>query len=55
MFELPNSFNRYIVECKLLQKAGSESMTARFNRYIVECKLSYFCNCWKSLSVLIDT
>ena len=34
-----NSFNRYIVECKLEQGIENAMELTGFNRYIVECKL----------------
>ena len=33
-----NSFNRYIVECKLKTSLTIKNTEVSFNRYIVECK-----------------
>ena len=37
-FSLAYRFNRYIVECKVVNMAIAQLNSARFNRYIVECK-----------------
>ena len=49
------SFNRYIVECKFSNNAGSYNELKCFNRYIVECKLTNTATSLQAVTVLIDT
>ena len=48
-------FNRYIVECKVVNTLVSQGRKIGFNRYIVECKVKSRGNGARDLGDLIDT
>ena len=52
---IPNSFNRYMVECELFTRCRKVIQYLGFNRYMVECEFGIYCLDLRIRYVLIDT